>query len=249
MPTTESKNAARKSPRISSALFAALLLATMPKLALADSYCGPGRRVGAENDGPGMSWKCVPDRRQSRQSSSAVNTGGNRAAAAANVAVGVLGLIGALATALEATDNVGQAEIDRAGHGTRSRELNRQAFVAMQAGDFLQAHYKFEAAAKEAHAAGNWKEGQTNTKNAGIAMAQNRLKLGIEAEQSGDLKKANGFYLKAKLTASYAGEQELAAQIAQYNDKLLKRAKAAGEADLGDTHSRCGYINRVWVCQ
>lgn len=39
----------------------AIALAGAAAPAFADSYCGPGRHVGSENDGPGKSWVCLPD--------------------------------------------------------------------------------------------------------------------------------------------------------------------------------------------
>lgn len=43
------------------AIIAVLCLFGAVELAKADSFCGSGRHVGAENDGAGKSWQCVPD--------------------------------------------------------------------------------------------------------------------------------------------------------------------------------------------
>ena len=81
---------ARQKKNCVAAVFAIAVVTTIVLTARdvqADSFCGGGRRVGAENDGAGKSWLCVPDAPRSSRSGSSSSAG----IAAANRAIELAG--------------------------------------------------------------------------------------------------------------------------------------------------------------
>ncbi|MBN9087890.1 MAG: hypothetical protein J0J01_13345 [Reyranella sp.] len=235
----------------------ALVLAGAAGPAAADSYCGAGRHVGAENDGAGMSWRCVPDgAARSLPSGSYGGGGGGGSGAAAGVGAAAAGLEGLaallsiasmLGSRISAPDANGPVvhDVDRAKADARSRDLNRQAISAMQAGRFDLAAELFNDAAVAA-----WDEEakRANERNAQIADAERMLVQGYIWEQKGDSAKASQFYLRGKQAADAAGSGDLAGKLSAYNDRLMARAGGA-KSGVKDTHTTCVPINGQVFCR
>lgn len=91
----------------------------------AANACPPGMRVGAENDGRGMSWRCVPDRRHQGGGGGVISGGGsNRAAAAIGAAGVVLGVLGSM---------MHNHQTEQATREAERHEAQRRAIAARQA--------------------------------------------------------------------------------------------------------------------
>jgi len=235
---------------IRSLLAAALLVPTAHNSALADSFCGPGRKLGSENDGPGMSWKCLPERGQQRRASSTVTTGGNRAAAgvAAGLAVGsvVLSIVQSLASQSRMTDNLGSVDLDKMRHGTASRDHNRRGLTLQQAGKFSEARVAFLKASREAIYAGNVNEAKVNERNADIADALHWLRKGFTAEQSGKKTSANIAYRMGIDAARRAGDEAAARRLVEANDSLV--GSNPGQSMYQSKDQSCATINGKYAC-
>jgi|SRR6185312_6622777 len=243
--------------RGAAALAATLISITIalsgPRVALADAYCGAGKHVGAENDGAGLSWICVPDRSRSI-SIPTIGSGGGTAPGLAGAAAGLEGLAAlldianALGSMIAPTDAAGPITTeDPSVADTRSRDLNRQAIAAMQAGRFDLAAELFNKAGMEALQAHNFDDSRANMRNAKLANAENMLKQGYLAEQRGDLANASRLYMQGKQAADGAGAGDLAAKLATYNDQLM--ARGGIKAGVTPTQSSCATINGQFMCR
>jgi len=234
-------------PSLALTLISALALAA-PAYAGA---CGPGLKLGAENDGAGLSWRCIPDSGRSSFSAPRYSGGGPNAAAALGGAAAILSLIGIVADMIEPTDGNSEAEDDRIGHGVNSRDANRQAMLAMQQGHFATASHLFQTAAAEAGLAMEWDDKATNARNARYAAAQGKLADGYKLEMQGRIADASHAYLEARMVAP-DDARELKDQLSQYNDRLVARSRnqprGAGEPAMPTTN-QCHYINNKLVCQ
>lgn len=240
--------------RATAGLLVIVLAGTASPVA-ADSYCGPGRHVGAENDGAGMSWRCVPDGGRSLPSIPSGSGGNGVAAGLGAAAAGLEGLAAllsiasALGSRISAPDANGPVRNFDSGTAARqSRDLNRQAIAAMQAGRFDLAADLFGRAADEAEVANDSDGARANRKNAMIADAENMLRQGYVWEQKGDLAKASHFYMRGMQAARHAGADDLAGKLAAYNDQLMVRAGGT-KGGVNDTHTSCSTINGQFICR
>jgi hypothetical protein len=222
---------------------------------VADAYCGSGQHVGAENDGAGLSWVCVPDTsRGSAPSGSAIQSGGNIGAGLQGAAAGLEGLAALLSIAnqlgsrIEATDATGSAILDPEKAGIRSRAENRKAIEAMQQGRFAVAAYLFNQAALDALASDALEDYSKNIRNAEFANAESALKEGYILEQEGNLAAASNSYMQGKTAAQEAGATDLAEQLAAYNDRLVARAGGARNG-VNATQTTCSTINGRTICR
>ena len=112
-------------------LLAVLVTSALPFTSKADSICGPGRHLASD------AFACLDgDTVRSVPSPSAdwSNLG-----AGLLLGSSALSIVEELASQTEPTDNVGEALPDDQGHGTRSRNLNRQAIVIQPQGRYAQA--------------------------------------------------------------------------------------------------------------
>jgi hypothetical protein len=222
--------------------------------ARADSVCGPGRHVGAENDAVGASWQgCWPDNRPSF--SSPGSTGGNGAAAALQRGAGVLSLIGNVASMIDAWDSNTSIPSDpndaeRAAHGIASRDYNRRAIEAMQEKQFIKAQMLFSMAAKEA-GEGDDSEGQkVNEDNVKYAAIEADLAAAYLEEQRGDFQTASASLMDARVLAGAMSTQNIVDQISRLNDQLVAMANQAGQqvAPTPSAYSHCTYQNMQPIC-
>lgn len=223
-----------------------------PRAAWADAYCGGGKHVGAENDGQGMSWICTPDAPHvslpNIPSGSNLGAGLQGAGAALEGLGAILDIANALGALIAPTDAAGPiATEDPSVADTRSRDLNRQAIAAMQAGQFDRAAELFNRAGMDALEARNFGDYRDNMRNAKLADAENNLKQGYIWEQKGDLAKASRFYMQGKQAADGAGATDLSGKLAAYNDQLM--ARGGIKAGVTPTQSSCATINGQLMCQ
>jgi hypothetical protein len=215
--------------------------------------CGSGLKLGAENDGPGLSWHCIPDSGRSASSIPRFSGGGggSNAAAALGGAAAILSIISIFADMVEPTDSNSDMQDDRIGHGVIARDANRQAILAMQQGRFTTASQLFQTAAKEAGLAMEWDDKTTNARNARYAAAQDKLAQGYKLEAQGKIADASRAYLEARMIAP-DDARELKDQLSQYNDRLVAGAhsqpRGAAEQAMPTT-SQCRYVNNRLVCQ
>jgi hypothetical protein len=214
--------------------------------------CGSGLKLGAENDGPGLSWHCIPDSGRSASSTPRFSGGGgSNATAALGGAAAILSIISIFADMVEPTDSNSDVEDDRIGHGLIARDANRQAILAMQQGHFTTASHLFQTAATEAGLAMAWDDKTTNARNARYAAAQDKLAQGYRLEAQGKIADASRAYLEARMIAP-DDARELKDQLSQYNDRLVAGARnqprGSGEQAMPTT-SQCRYVNNRLVCQ
>jgi hypothetical protein len=187
-------------------LVAVFFLALSALPANADSYCGPGLKLGAENDCPGCSWLCIPDPSPQPMSS------------ARPAPAGAAGLLQQALSQLEPTDGLSNVGADPSGNGIRSREFNRSALAAMQDRRFMHAALRFRLAAGFARDAGNAREEYLNRRNALLMQLAGKLKAGIDAE---------GRARTTQAQVSYREAQVLAAQIAAMPPAAVPATTAA----------------------
>lgn len=239
--------------------FAAVMILTslMVRPVFADSYCGAGRHVGAENDGAGQSWLCIPDAARSSQQVYVPGGGGSVSAGLGAAAAGLGGLadllsivseLGSNISATDANGSVPDRDAEKAAAAVSSRDLNRQAIAALQAGRFDLAADLFNRAAAEAVNADNREEAEANWNNAKIASAEDMLRLGYSWEQKGDLATASQYYIRGKQAAENAQASDLAAKLAAYNDNLVARAGGTNSG-VKATQSSCTRINDQVLCR
>lgn len=225
--------------------------------AAADGQCGPGRHVGAENDGRSMSWRCVSDGpgRALSGGGGRGGGGGNPAAALAGAAAGLQGLValleivdllGSMVTETQSTRFVA-VDDDPQHAAVRSAEANRMAIAYLRNGDFGQAAVQFNSAGNLAQTAGRIDDAIANHRNAQIADAEDKLLQGYLHERTGDIRAASRWYLEGKKAAERADAPELAQKLAQYNEALLARGGASGGAS--SNNSRCANLNGQFVCR
>lgn len=216
----------------------------------ADSYCGPGRHVGAENDGVGKSWQCVPDTGVTMPSAPLGTN--STAAAALQGASAILTIASTLASMLSATDTNTSLPGNSGCNAVKARDLNRQGLEAMQEGRYKRAELAFELAAKETGICGNFDDYSQNLKNANIAKAEQYIQEGFVLEQQGNRKAASDDYSLALYEAQSAGAADLAKQIASYNDRLVTAAggpAAAANQGVSPTIRACDNLNGQIICR
>lgn len=184
------------------ALVAGILLALSSVPVQADTFCGPGLKLGAENDCPGCSWLCIPDPNPQPMSK------------ARPAPAGAAGLLQQALSQVEPTDGLTNAGADPAGHGIRSREFNRSAIAALQEGRFMHAALRFRLAAGFARDAGNAREEYVNRRNALLLQLAGKLKAGIEAADRGRMTQAQVSYREAQVVAAQVAAMPLAARPA-----------------------------------
>ncbi|WP_187971671.1 hypothetical protein [Aquibium microcysteis] len=179
------------------ALVGGILFALWSFPAGADPFCGPGLKLGAENDCPGCSWLCILD--PSPQPMSSVRPAPGGAA----------GLLQQALSQLEPSDGLSNAGADPSGNGIRSREFNRSALAAVRDGRFMHAALRFRLAAGFARDAGNAREEYLNRRNALLLQLAGKLKTGIEAEDAGRATQAQVAYREARIIATQVAAMPL----------------------------------------
>jgi hypothetical protein len=180
---------------------------------------------------------------------------GNNAAAALEGAAALFSIASDLAALFEATDRSANgrpspAEI-RAQRGVQCRDENSQALGLLRSGDFRRAAVVFQRAAEDCYLsddANSDQEEKANLRNANLANAEDMLDQGWRAEQRGDLRAANKFYLQGKQAADAATAPELANKIGAYNDRIVAKAGGAN-SDIAPTGSSCSYVNGQLLCR
>lgn len=187
-----------------------------------DSFCGPGRKLGSENDGPGLSWKCIPDNSRTAGGRSGA-TGGNGAQQPQRGPIPAL--VQEVTALLEPTDNVGLVDPDQNGHGVRSRDFNRLAFAALEDGDFSGAEQAFRQAADEAELAGNQREAEINRRNAELVSIDRMLASAARAKGGKDSLRRSLSLKLAAGTARDAGFDDIARKIDGLNARKATAAK------------------------
>jgi hypothetical protein len=222
--------------------------------ARADSVCGPGRHVGAENDAVGASWQgCWPDNRPSFNSPG--GTGGNGTAAALQRGAGVLSLIGNVGSLIDAWDSNTSIPSDpdaaeRAAHGIASRDYNRRAIEAMQQKQFVKAQMLFGLAAKEAGDGDDPQGERINEDNVKYAAILADLAVAYLEEQKGDFQTASASLMNARVLAGAMSTQNIVDEISRLNDQLVAMANQAGQqvAPTPSAYSHCTYENMRPIC-
>jgi hypothetical protein len=173
------------------ALLAVLLVALSPLPASADSFCGPGLKLGAENDCRGCSWLCIPDNNPLPISQPTQQSPG-----------GASLLLEQAASQVEMTDGLSNISNDPNGMGLQSRDFNRRAIEQMRRFNFLRASLLFSVSASYAKSAGNMHEEYVNRRNERLMSLARELKSGIDAERLGKMTQAQVSYRRAKVVAA-----------------------------------------------
>lgn len=244
----------------------AIALAAMTTPALADSYCGPGRHVGAENDGPGKSWTCVPDGVRGSGSGSGQNvfqTGPTQAdRVAAGMALGAAGfeLIGSLLTLLGDSQQRGptQQELEMQEYGRKlhqeyeASKAQAQSEAALYAEEGRKAaNAKNYAGAFAAFRRAYERSGEYEYRREMIAMEailhlQEALALTAEKKRA----PAYAEFFKAKALAKEAIRPDIANNIEAYRVKLFADISDAQKSAPGAAKptTNCVPVNGEFVC-
>lgn len=229
------------------ALFMGAMLMMPP--AFADSICGPGQHLASN------AFACLPG---DGGSDAAASSSGSDIATGLAVGSVVLSLVNALASETRITDDAGPApsvhegkpltlEEQQVWHGTRSWQYNREGIALQQSGDFEGARRAFNKAADEASAAGNHDDMVANMDNANIADALHWLRAGFEAEQAGQITRANISYKMGIDAARLAGNEQLAAQLGEANSRLVD--SNGDDGALFQNEEVCDVVNGEYSCR
>jgi len=233
--------------------------------ARADSFCGAGRHVGAENEGAGKSWLCVPDAPRAGRTGPAVS-GGNEAAIGLDAGAAALALFSSLADILDRQPS---------GAGPTEEELHLQEYTRQleQKSAEVRARDKEEGAALaakgfDAAKRGQYEDARDAFKSAYersneyeyhrdmIAMdALNKLKIAITLAGKGDKVAAYTEFRKAALLAKDAERPDISQNIENYrtellaliDDDLAHDAKGARDASK-KLSTTCMQVNGDFVC-
>lgn len=217
--------------------FAALLFVFISTETVADSVCGPGRRM-VDN-----AWACGPDNRA--QGSTAPRNHSNQIAAGIALGGALFSIVEALASQSRLTDDVSSINPILQQHANLSVEYNRRGFSLQHAGRYNEARIAFLKAAQEASNGGSAEDAITNNRNANIADALNWLRQGYNAEKAGQKTKANVAYSNGINVARSAGLHELAAQLERANSSLVRSSRDKG---MIDSKSSCMSVNGQLAC-
>lgn len=221
--------------------------------AWADGACGPGMKLGSENDGRGLSWKCIPDMRSgggggggggfSRPSS-------NPTAAGLQGAAGLLDALSTFASLIDSSESAAPVPVNRDpdGHGVKSRDANSEGIGALRAGDFDKAAKLFRLASREAIQANDVESASINEHNEAYARAEILLIQGLDAERAGKFEDASRKYLEARVIANWGQAKDLEARLSTYNDSLAEKAAGTGQSVIPSS-SYCSYVNTRLTCQ
>jgi len=247
--------------------FASLLLAILASIlashARADSFCGAGRHVGAENDGAGKSWLCVPDAPRAVRTGPAVS-GGNEAAIGLGAGAAALDLFSALATILdrpppgpteqdlylqEYTRQLGQKSAEvRARDKEEGAALAAEAFDAAKSGRYDIARDAFQKAYERSD--------EYEYRRDMIAMdALIKLKTAIKWASNGNKVAAYTEFRKAAALAKDAERPDISQSIENYrtellaliDDDLAHDAKGARDASK-KLSTTCMQVNGDFLC-
>ncbi|MBN9087892.1 MAG: hypothetical protein J0J01_13355 [Reyranella sp.] len=237
----------------------AILLAGAAGPAAADPYCGGGRHVGSENDGAGLSWKCVPNGTPSARSTYSGNPVQNQRIAA-GMALGAAGLdlVSALVGILGSRSGPSQAEIEAqerqrqwdAEYAARKAQTKAEAEVYAadgrsyaQAGNYGTAFDYFKRAYERS---GDYEYLKDMKAMDALLHLQEALALTAEKQTAA----AYTEFFKAKALATEAYRPDIADRIEAYRVKLF-----AGLADQRKTApgaakptTKCVSVNGDFVC-